>query len=156
MVSRHPLTVSCTTWGSRGNKGLWDVISWILLFCSTPFFFLSNWCFFSPLLLLLLLLLLHPTLRKADPIFPQVVSSSSSKFPSQCFFFFLFFFFVFLFFFIVTCFLSGTVMEGTVGYSWPSPPVTYCLASSLSASEVTGFDQDWPSKMNPLLAQTHP
>lgn len=73
---------------------------------------------------------------------PQDVSSSSSKFPSQCFLFFCFF----VFFFIVTCFHSGTVMEGTVGYSWPSPPVTYCLASSLSASEVTGFDQDWPSK----------
>lgn len=127
MVSRHPLAVSCTTWGSRGNKGLWDVIS--ESFCFVQHFFFS-FCptgalFFSP-----------------PPVLEAVASSNEIypfPHPHPCAP-------VYRGFFVITGFHSRAVMEGKMDNDEHPPPVTYCLAGCLSAIKVTGLAQDCPSK----------
>lgn len=50
-------------------------------------------------------------------------------------------------------FHSGTVMEGTVGWRWPSPPVTHYLAHSHGGD---CFGPGLAVNMNPLLPQPTP
>lgn len=120
------------------KQGEWRTMrchfSWSLhLFCST--LFVSNWCFFF-------LPPSHPSTSGSRPNF-QLKCSSSSNAPKVSFsFFFIFYLFLPSLDFTVEQWWRGT-------RNCDDHPLS-SLIVWLSLSEVTGFDQDWLSKMNPL------
>lgn len=110
-------------WGSRGNKGLWDVFYFVHFFS----LFLSNWCFF----------LSSSFCRGRCPkLFFFIYTNMPLSYQGVCHHWFSQW----------SCDGGKDGIAMNPFFPTTTNPACHLLSVWLSASKVTGLAQDWPSK----------